>query len=80
MTAKKVADKRGRRTNLYLYADDLQNVQTLAKFAFNNGARRANVSLVVRAAVAVLAASPSRKFLDAFELVSRADQRFKTEE
>lgn len=77
---KKVEDKRGRRTNLYLYADDLQNVQTLARYAFNNGAQRANVSLIVRAAVAVLASSPSKKFVDAMEQVSKADQRFKDEE
>jgi hypothetical protein len=80
MTTKKATSKLGRRTNLYLYDDDLTNVQTLAAYAFSNGARRANISLVARAAMTVLAASPSRKFLDALEQVSKADQRFKEEE
>lgn len=53
MAKKKAVDKRGRRTTLYLYADDLDNVQALSAYAFNNGANRVNVSLVVRAAVAV---------------------------
>lgn len=77
MAKKKAVDKRGRRTTLYLYADDLDNVQALSAYAFNNGANRVNVSLVVRAAVAVLASSPNRKFVDALEQVSKADQRFK---
>ena len=80
MPKKKVEDKRGRRTTLYLYMRDLENVQTLSAYAFNNGANRANVSLVVRAAVAVLASSPSKKFVDALEQVTKADQRFKGEE
>lgn len=77
MPRKKTEDKRGRRTNLYLYADDLDNVQALTRYAFNNGAQRANVSLVVRAALAVLASSPSKRFIDAMEEVSKSDQRFK---
>ena len=77
MPKKANVDKRGRRTTLYLYADDLANVQALSAYAFNNGANRANVSLVVRAAVAVLASSPSKRFIDALEEASKADQRFK---
>jgi DNA invertase Pin-like site-specific DNA recombinase len=68
-----------RRTTLYLYADDLDNVQALSAYAFNNGASRANVSLIVRAAVAVLASSPYKKFVEALVQVSKADQRFKGE-
>lgn len=71
------ADKRGRRTTLYLYGADLDNVQSLSAYAFENGAYRANVSLVVRAAIAILASSPNRKFVDALEQVSKADQRYK---
>lgn len=76
---KQAASKAGRRTTLYLYADDLDRIKGLAGYAYSNG-QRANDSLVVRAAVAVLALSPSRKFLDALEQVSKADQRFKGEE
>jgi len=79
MTAKKATDKRGRRTNLWMYADDLERIKSLAAYAYTNG-QRANDSLVVRAAVAVLAASPSRKFLDALEEVAKADQRFTSKE
>ena len=80
MPKKANVDKRGRRITLYLYADDLNNVQALSAYAFNNGANRVNVSLAVRAALAVLAQSPSKKFMDALEQVSKADQRFKGDE
>jgi hypothetical protein len=79
MPKKKNEDKRGRRTNLYLYEVDLERLQNLAAYAYANG-HRANDSLVVRAAVAVLASSPSPKFLKALEQVSKADQRTKGDE
>ena len=77
MTANKAVSKRGKNTNLYLYAEDIGKIRELVSYVAANGLR-VSESLVVRTALRV--AQADKRFLTAYADAASADQRFKTED
>jgi hypothetical protein len=73
---KKTTDQRGRRVTLYLRPADFVKVRELTAFAAGQGERTSD-SLIFRAAV--LAATPTPRFLRALRAVASADLRFRKE-
>lgn len=77
MTAKKTANKRGKRMNLYIYDADVTRIRELVSYVAAKGLR-VSESLVIRTALRV--AQEDKRFLTAYAEAASADQRFKIEE